>query len=291
MKKIYLLICLMIMSMILSADSYGVYSNISMSPYSTGKGETGVVLTGETEAMNVNPAVITGIGQYQVSVGYRQYYEGFNIAGISGGYKVANKHVIGIQIPYMMKSGMVSYDDMGDSTGVYGYSVLTPGIYYGIKLTEQISLGAGLRYLYQQLDDYNEGNLTGAIGMEYVGGGLRAGLSGINIGMSLSGDSVSYDAPYSINAGLGYRIGDIDGATQCSYTSGEGIKGSLGVEYGIMGIVYIRAGYQYKQNMTSMVNGLRGGLGINAGIVRVNYAITYDDYLGLTNMVGVSIGG
>jgi len=83
------------------------------------------------------------------------------------------------------------------------------------------------------------------ISMAYGGKSFSAGLSVCNVGGKVKYGSSSYCLPTAVRAGASYSIAGITASAEADYVFQGGFMAGAGLEYLIVDIVSVRAGYHY----------------------------------------------
>jgi hypothetical protein len=265
-------------------------SKLIFSPHLIGIGESGVAFAGTIDAMEINPAGLYTEDPIEVSSVYKSWYEGFHMASISSGVKIAEAHCIGIFIPYLVKTKISSLDEYGYPVGTYNYNILSPGIYYSYNFRKTIYLGAGTECAMQFVRDE-------FLALPSLSLGAIASFTTINIGASLTdiwmpikdGDN-QFNSSYKINFGLLLKFQNAEASIQHSYINESGHQLMAGIQYEILKTADFRAGYVYKfSGKENILNGMRVGLGLKFNSILIDYSAAYSREFGITSAIGINI--
>lgn len=173
------------------------------------------------------------------------------IISAAGFGKIGDKLSINAGVKYFMHQ---SYD-ISNSEGIYSGS-FTPSEYaaslgVAYKLIPSLSAALTLSYVGSDLGAPKAASAVAAnIGVMYVNGGLRAGLTASNIGSKLNYSGVqSYSLPMRADLGVGYTFGSAD-ASRFGISAQAGmqfvdasITAAAGLEYRLKEVLRLAAGY------------------------------------------------
>lgn len=124
---------------------------------STGMGNTGVAVADNASAIFWNPAGLAFQNQNQISVTHANWLPAFN-ADLFYDYLVGTYHVDGIgtiggHITFLNLGEQIRTDETGLELGRFNSFEISAGLSYGFSISENFSVGTGLRYIYSSLAD------------------------------------------------------------------------------------------------------------------------------------------
>ncbi|MCL2144770.1 MAG: hypothetical protein FWH43_04675 [Endomicrobia bacterium] len=248
-----------------------------------------------------NPALIPFFDGMSLSASYAAYFQDTSFSSIDmtvpfkGGYHGINVSYGGFDYGKMdsyledSSSGYVKNGTFGASDAFFGAS-------YGRIITDEIYIGAGLKYVWQTIDDSKmDGIVFTASGLYmpdetwYISGGIdNAGFAVDGYKMPSSIYLSMIDAPEMLNSMFMYGF-------ELRIHSDETmwIKGACEFNYEKM--FFARLGYNFPLNNSNSSLGdlhernLSLGFGVEYGFFVIDYAwLPYGD-LGSTNMISVRI--
>lgn len=128
----------------------------------TGMGNTGVAVADNASAIFWNPAGLAFQNQNQISVTHANWLPAFN-ADLFYDYLVGTYHVDGIgtiggHITFLNLGEQIRTDETGLELGRFNSFEISAGLSYGFRISDNFSIGTGLRYIYSSLAD---GNVSG----------------------------------------------------------------------------------------------------------------------------------
>lgn len=124
---------------------------------STGMGNTGVAVADNASAIFWNPAGLAFQNQNQISVTHANWLPAFN-ADLFYDYLVGTYYVDGIgtiggHITFLNLGEQIRTDETGLELGRFNSFEISAGLSYGFSISENFSVGTGLRYIYSSLAD------------------------------------------------------------------------------------------------------------------------------------------
>lgn len=128
----------------------------------TGMGNTGVAVADNASAIFWNPAGLAFQNQNQVSVTHANWLPAFNADlfydYLVGTYFVEGIGTIGGHITFLNLGEQIRTDETGIELGRFNSFEISAGLSYGFRVSDNFSVGTGLRYIHSSLAD---GNVSG----------------------------------------------------------------------------------------------------------------------------------
>jgi len=237
-----------------------------------------------------NSAGLARTERDEVNFMHNQYFQGItqeylNYASPSG---------LGASVNYL-SFGDVPQTTVNNQTGTglgdTTLSDLSLGVGYGRRLTEDLSVGGGAKYIRETIDQTPRDNVAFDLGAHYVIPwlrGLSVGAAVLNMGPTVTYDQASENQPLTWRLGGAYQR-DWLGASHALALDvvkerNDSAYVSVGVETRVLKVLALRLGYNQSND---------AGVGITAGIgVRVHdfdfdYAIVPFGTLGYSNRASV----
>ncbi|WP_234572023.1 type IX secretion system outer membrane channel protein PorV [Rhodohalobacter sp. 614A] len=123
----------------------------------TGMGNTGVAVADNASAIFWNPAGLAFQNQNQISVTHANWLPAFNADlfydYLVGTYYVEDIGTIGGHITFLNLGEQIRTDETGLELGRFNSFEISAGLSYGFRISDNFSLGTGLRYIYSSLAD------------------------------------------------------------------------------------------------------------------------------------------
>jgi long-subunit fatty acid transport protein len=162
MKKIFISLAAIMLLPILSVQAQvGItavpFLQIEPDSRATGMGNTGVAVADNASAIFWNPAGLAFQNQNQISVTHANWLPAFN-ADLFYDYLVGTYYVDGIgtiggHITFLNLGEQIRTDETGLELGRFNSFEISAGLSYGFQISDNFSLGTGLRYIYSSLAD------------------------------------------------------------------------------------------------------------------------------------------
>lgn len=187
-------------------------------------------------------------------------------------YMIADKLVLSLEgkklsdkIPTQMNNSV------GVPIGSFTPEDLMMGFGVSYKLNSYLALGADAKMLNSSLSKELEANAYAAdLSLVYKKDSFCAELGVSNLGTPLSYGDSSYALPSFAKIKLGYEIGGLRASTELDYLFSGAIMASLGAEYGIKDMVFLRAGYHYGDAAKAVPSFASCGLGLKFFGIKLN---------------------
>jgi len=258
-----------------------------------GLGDTFVGIGNDVNTMSVNPAGLSIIESKEVSVVYMKYPEDFNFSYSGFGYRLRDDYgVVGINVALFKMGEFIEYNSIGEETGnnlqagdfQIGISYATKPLKF-LKIEKELNGGISIKYINSTLASDTVKLIVFDLGLLYKMDIINLGRKKSNnfgIGMAIQNIGIINNEevaiPMNYRAGIGYniysdRVNDIlIGIDVNKQTESETVV-SIGIEYEIMKIVTLRAGYKLLGNKFENLSfGIGGGHNISGYNIRMDYA-------------------
>ena len=255
-------------------------------------GEAYTAQADDVSSLYWNPAGIALLNQSQASFMYNQSFQGLNYQNGAVATPLENGG-IGGSISYLSFGQISGFDSSHNPTGdVNAYSgVATVG---GGLLLGPLSLGLNMKTVRAQLADVSATGVAGDIGgiwtlqHEVYGGTIRLGAAVRNWGTGLK--FIDQNDPFPLQWRLGAAAVQLmNKKLNVSVDVGQerDVKaaGYVGLEYWIIPIIALRAGYA---GTDQEGNGLRAGVGLKVKDFSFDYAYSGYGDLGMSHRYEVS---
>lgn len=198
----------------------------------TGMGNTGVAIADNASAIFWNPAGLAFQSSSQVSLTHANWLPAFN-ADLFYDYLVGTYHIDGVgtiggHITFLNLGEQTRTDETGLELGRFNSFEISAGLSYGFRISDNVALGTGLRYIYSSLAS---GSVSGqditpgsSVGVDFAGlyksnpfsmgsreAQFSAGFNLANIGPGIQyTDNAQKDPlPTTLRAGWAYKM-DLD---------------------------------------------------------------------------------
>lgn len=276
----------------------GQFLVIDVSPRAAAMAGAYLSVTNGAEAVYYNPAAIVYIPNLALSATHTQWFAGINSEFVSAVINMDGIGSFGLIFTSLMTDEMqVRTPLQPDGTGETFYSAYYRfGIAYGRKLTNHVSFGGTINYIYGSLyKEFNASAVSADIAVLYVTNfhGFRFGMKIEHFGSEMKYINESYPLPTNFQFGLSMNAWDTE--DYAILVSGRAIKpnvgkplGSIGLELKLLKHIFVRGGYQ----INSDVQTFSFGAGLQWQVLNQDFTFdySYSDYslLGGTHRFGLN---
>lgn len=186
-------------------------------------------------------------------------------------------------------------DELGNSTGTFGYAGLVISGNYALAVNEQIGIGVGLEYLREVIDVDQATGMAVSVGTQIRDFLPRTdiGFAVLHLGSAMKYVEEEFDIPTTIQGGVTHRIpvSALDGALQIAAevrsVRDQDTQIVFGTEYQYLDFTSLQVGYQ-TQHDTQDVS---FGFGLGKGRFHGQYAFSpYGENLGDQHRFSVRVG-
>lgn len=280
------------------------------------------------EGMFLNVAGIAHTRKTEIMFANTSWFADININSFGFTQKVGETGVLGFGVMStdVGEIQVTTTDNPDGDLGTYSPNLTNIGLSYAKKFTETIYGGVTVRIVSESIPDLNATGVAFDAGIQYVTGAnkeIRFGIALKNVGppMSFGGDgltirlaepngdyqtaveqrSQAFELPALLKIGGAYDFLFTDASSKLTvagnFTSNSfiGDQYALGLEYGMKGLLYLRAGYEYTVETVTALSGPTGGvsvdfpLGSNGTTFSVDYSFRAADPLANVHSFGARI--
>jgi len=275
-----------------SAGETGILFKLPVGARGTAMGGGLVANTQGVESMVWNPAGLTSGSQHEIFADYTSLYEDMNAAAL--GYSCHTPWIsLGALISYFGYGVIERFDldaynnPIRTNQSIEPFSLIAE-LVAAKSLSPAMSLGVTTKFMQEDLVDKKFYFLAWDVGLQVVTGleGLRVGAVVKNLGQKKFAD---FPLPMMTQIGAAYKIPlgffqpdelviTLDGMLP----QDQALKGALGLEYNLLEIVSIRAGYQTSdvRGAEDFMAGFSFGMGIKCREYSLHYAYLPDALIG-----------
>lgn len=235
---------------------------------STAMGGAQVAVSEGLDATYWNPAALGRFQRKEVSASYLSYFEEINFGNTSLAIPTKSFGAFGLRFSLLDSGSIQKTDIRASKTGTFNTRDMIAGPMWGMKISENFSIGTNLKYISQSVDGVS------ATGYGLDAGGLYSiwpdrlslGVALQNIGTKIKDKSL----PTAALFGLAFQpTPTLTFSGQGDYALNGPTIGRFGVEYKFLNMLPIRVGYKAdKDNLNTVSFG--GGI-----IVRQSLFVDY----------------
>lgn len=210
------------------------------------------------------------------------------IAGLGAYMRIGERLAVGISGKYLQDQAMTLTDDMGVSLGTFTPYDFNAAIGVSYKLILGLSAGVTAKVLSSTIGDGLSSTAFAAdVSLAWRLGNISAGAMVGNLGSSLNYNGTSYCLPSFARIGGAYSIFGLTASVQADYLFSGAFAAGVGLEYAIMNIAFLRAGYHYGDDSLGLPSYASVGLGARFLGAELNAAYLLGGNLGNTLQVGL----
>lgn len=239
--------------------------------------------TAELGMGNISPALVHHDNDFGATVSYTQWSPAIlenTLIGTSVFFKLTD--ALELDLEFQQNSGQEYsiIDEVGSSSKKFTPKDFFGGLGVSYSLNDNFEVGVKGRFLSANLgENLSETAIGIDVGANYISNGITVGLGACNLGteVGMAKADFLYKSEFGLNAGA-----------EADILFNGGIMASLGAEYGIKDIAFIRCGYHYGDNPLAIPSFASLGLGLK--FVGISLDATYllaSEALGGTMMFGL----
>ena len=263
-----------------------------------GMGGAYTAISGDINALYYNPAGISSIQSNELAAMHTEWITDIKYDFAAGVFNLKNG-VIGFSATLLTMGEIEGRDENRQTTGGFTAYDFSFNMSYARELNSAYSLGAGLKYIRQSIDDETADGIAVDIGAQRkLGNIFSLGAAVKNIGPQMKFIDEGYSLPLTAGFGAGVSLGGITLACDMDYEIvDKNLKLSFGTQYMPLQFLSLRGGYfinalkglsDQSNDIFDLRNGLGGGLGINLLGYSLDYAVVpYVDF-GNTQRISLS---
>lgn len=264
---------------------------IGQGPRPAAMGESFTGLADDASAVYWNPAGLSRLDNWQVSLSHHQWFVDIKDEVLHGAVPVG-PGALGIGVIYAGEPDVEYWDE---PTGGFAYgrtwsTVVTAG--YGLRLGTGYALGISAKGLYEDLLEergWGGGLDIGALArpLPLLGVGVAARHLGLASFTTSGGERLPAEVVGGFSLDTRYLRATLD-ATFALFDNKPGIR--AGLEFQPVPMLALRAGYRtgpVDVRSLGALSGLTAGIGVALGGIGVDYAFTPYGELGATHRVGI----
>lgn len=248
-----------------------------------------VGLSDDVNAVYWNPAGISQISSHELITNYTMWFEAISRCYIGYVHPKFKFGTLGCNINYLsttIEKRTGETDDTYNSTTVGNMAL---SIVWGKEFSNKLSLGSGIKLIFEGLDTQSIGGIAIDLGGLYrINEKFSAGLSIQNIGTEMGVSRNPDPLPILLRAGVSKKLVQDKLMLLSDFYLGlvdMTASVSIGGEYKVSKVFYPRIGYKYRITNSNLdvLAGLSAGFGLKYKIYQFDYAfVPYGD-LGFTH--------
>lgn len=273
---------------------------VEQDPVSAGMGFSGLASTSGTAYSALRNSSVIPLSDRKMDFGasYQSWApDGASSANMALGAAFKAGERFGFAIAGVLQNG-AEYsitDETGNDAGSFGPSVMSVAAGFGVKIIDNLSVGANVRFASQKLtkdDSYSAFCGDVFLSYRFSGFNLSAGVSSLGSRIEAA-DGKSYSLPASARIGADWTKTFAETHTlkldaDLDYFFYGSVAAAVGAQYSFRDMVFVRAGYHYGPETAVLPSFASAGLGVKFFGVELNAAYLFaSDILGGTMTFGL----
>jgi hypothetical protein len=280
-----------------AAGTGNAFLDIGAGARAVAMGEAFTGIADDITSLYWNPAGLGQVDNVQITLMHNQWFQNV-IYEYGAGSLPVWKGALGFSTAYVSYGSMDKLDESGINLGSFTAYDLNLATAYGMKISDNLLLGAGLKLPITVIDNEAQVSFAADLGFLYKIPGLELLQIGINI-MNVGTNVGAATQPSQIKLGLGLVeavTGLKLGLDVSRHIFENPLQVNVGAEYMIMNTLAPRIGYKITTEdagLGSALVGLTVGLGFyyyfQDFVLGLDYAYVPYGYLGDTHRIALSL--
>lgn len=292
MKKILLIIATLSIAMMSDAQTLG-FLQIPEESSVFGRAGTGIAVSGISSISSNMADAALRPEKFSISTNgmiWQPKMQKDYLFGAAGTYQVTDRLAVGAAFKGFIYPGYQATGADGRTMETYRPNEMAISAGAAYKIVDCFSAGVVVNYVNSSLAKDAKGSAFSAdVSLKFRQDGLQAGLGVENLGTKVNYGTSSAKLPMTARLGVGYTISGFTAAAEADYVVSGGLMAGIGLEYALMDIVYIRAGYHYGKATGVIPSYVSLGLGVQfSGFHLDVHYLTASKILG--NSFGIGLG-
>ena len=284
-----------------------------LSPISFGMASASVANKGSLYSTENNPAALVQIDGNGVALSNLSIGAGVQQSFLASAFSLSDGSVIGVNINSLNAGAMeVRTEFEPNGTGQLFYANNTAlGVNYARKLSQNFSIGVGMKYIYEGISIYTNHTVTADIGFLYTTDfkeltfavvvknfGGNSQMIGSDLESSFNRTDVmlsSYTTPSIFKMGFSYvpyqtKTKKLVASAELNHPSDNAENIRFGGELSFSNIFFTRLGYKLSvkgQDYPTVGVGVKTRLGIHP--LYIDYGVNPTNRMGIQHLIGLSV--
>ncbi|MGQ9610724.1 MAG: PorV/PorQ family protein [bacterium] len=271
----------------------GQILKIGVGANAVGMGESYVAAADDIYSVYWNPAGLHKIDRSQLGFMHNEWFEDIRHEFIGYVQPVGSMGTLAGSISYVSMGELDKTDESGKELGKFHPYDILFGLSYGTGIGKSAAFGLSVKLLQEKIDEEKAQAIAFDVAGLYdlSGKGFIIGINLQNLGTRMKFVEESFQIPLNLKIGIAQRLinNALTFAADVNFPSDNDINMGLGIEYRIMGMIDLRAGYRYTLggNDLGAFSGFRTGIGLGFGRYRIDYALVPYGELGQAHRISL----
>lgn len=257
-------------------------------------GDAGVANAWGVAALHYNPAGLGVTERAEIGAMYQSLVLDIGQGEMRFAHPINHRSAWGVSLNYLDygRTTRVTladiFQDVQPSAKFSGHDLVL-GASYGIRVTDQISIGITGKMISGEIDNVTATAFAADFGLQasIPGWPVRLGVTAQNIGSSMKYDFENENLPLMVRGGIALDLFEkrVTLVTDVEKVNYQDVTAAVGVEVRLMEMMALRAGYDGRIDAGSS---LTAGLGIRVADVTIDYAYVPFGRLGNSHRLGLT---
>ncbi len=288
--KISLLIIPFLLALTGSATGGGTtamdFLRMGVSARSAATGEAFSAVSDGPVSSYYNPAGLSRTENFQIAGMHSEWFQDLRYEYLGLALPVGRRGGVGVSFSYLTFGSIRGFSETDQPLGDISAYDMAAALSYGHGLTDDLSLGLGIKTVGEKLDNVEAFGFAADVGIQFRMNRFLTGVSVTNMGPSMKYEISSSPLPTTVNAGISYCPFSSD----LAFMIGSEIpfKGKpsfgAGLEYSYNNLMVLRGGYSTESDFGGG-SGLSFGGGINLSSHSLDYAYRFNGVMGATHQI------
>lgn len=214
---------------------------------------------------------------------------GSSVADAGAFFKVSERLALGLSGRLYSSKEMAVTNLNGATIDTFTPKDIVGNLALSYSVLDWLSVGVTGKYVSSSIAPDLSGTAFGAdMSVSYARGPLSASAALCNLGTKISYGKSSYSLPMLAKAGAAFSRHGLTVSAEADYLFDGAFAASLGAEYGLADIAFLRAGYHYGSSDKGLPSFASAGLGLKFAGVELNAAYLFaSETLGGTMTFGL----
>lgn len=251
------------------------FLKIGVSARASAMGEAFAGIADDVSSIYYNPAGLTQIKQKTTAFMHTEWLEEVNYEFLAYAEPYTPKKTLGLSLNYLGMNKMAGKDINNVVTGDFEAGDFALGITYAQAVNDKISAGANLKFIQQKLEEEISSCVAVDVGILYKKDNISLGACVSNLGTKIKFIKEKEKLPLNLRLGLGYKLLDnrVILALDINQPIDNDINFGVGTEYQVTNNLFIRAGYNSRNDLGNSVS---AGCGFKIRNFQVDYGFLPD---------------
>ncbi len=214
---------------------------------------------------------------------------GSSVADASAFFRISERFAFGLGGRFYSSKEMAATNLNGATIDTFTPKDIIGNLALSYRVLDGLSIGVTGKYVSSSIAPDLSGTAFGAdVSVSCAHGPFSASAALCNLGSAVSYGSSSYSLPMLAKAGAAFSLKGLTVSAEADYLFDGAFAASLGAEFGLAKIAFLRAGYHYGSSEKGLPTFASAGIGLKFAGVELNAAYLFaSETLGGTMTFGL----